>query len=901
MDSSIEHKASILIVEDDALIGDSTRFQLKKAQYKTVGIASNTQEAIKMAKEKHPDLILMDINLGSSGDGVLAAHEIQKFADIPFIFLTAYTDSETVDRVKKTSPYGYLIKPYDYREMLVAIETALYKHSYDKKLKEQELMFRTIANFAYEWEFWILLDMSFKYCSPSCERITGYTAEEFIKNPKLLFDIVYTKDRAEFEKHFKQFHNHRREETVKTYQFRIFDKQGEVKYIRHTCSPIIDEQNNYLGRRVTNVDITESKIYENSLKESEERYLSLINTSLDGYWLADNDGNILDVNEEYCRMTGYSRAELLTMNIRDLEAREQPPDVRKHFKKIMYDGFDRFESINKRADGSIIEVEVNTRYLTTQKKFVTFINDITNRKNAENELRNSESRFRQVLENSLDASYKRNLLTNSYEYLSPVFEKITGYTVKEFTSMSILEVLELIHPEDRELVEKAVSESMQDDKGKSYYIDYRLKNKAGIYLWFRDQFIIVRDEKNIPLAMIGSVGDITEKLAQQNELSKYQEHLEELLEEQTGQIRKQNIFFRTLIDTIPNVIFVEDTEFRFTEVNKSFEDFFGVNRDMVLGKTIADFVPDEIAKVARQNEEKLLEDHKTVIYESFVPNKNNNMVPVIIYKSSFGIPGEKPDGITAMLIDNTKQKELEITILESLKKEKELSEVKTNFISMASHEFRTPLTSILSSADLLELYHAKWDESKIITHLNRIQNSVQVITSLLDEVLALNRSERGIIELNPSLFDLQEFCSEIIDQIKSQMSPNQNIIYEFKLSNRQVAADMQILNHILNNLLNNAIKYSPDGGNVVLAVEEDDESLIFSVQDNGIGIPEEDQKNLFEPFFRAKNSSGIKGSGLGLTIIKRYVEIHKGEISFQSKLGEGTKFIIKIKKLIVQN
>ncbi len=889
-------KANILLVDDDVLIGESVKFLLRKSNYNTVGIAFSAKEAIEIAKEKQPDLILMDINLEGKVDGISAAAEIQKFADIPFIFLTAYSDNMTVDRVKKTSPYGYLIKPYDNRELLVAIETALYKHSYDKKIKEQELMFRTISNYAYEWEFWVMPDSNFKYCSPSCERVTGYTAEEFISNPKLQFDIVYGEDITIFEDHYRKYHNHKREETVKALQFRIIDKQGAIKYIRHTCSPITDEQNNYHGRRVTNVDITESKLYENSLKESEERYLSLINTSLDGYWLADNDGNLLDVNDAYCRMIGYSRTELLNMNIKDIEANEQSPDLKKHFKKIMYIGYDRFESRHQCANKRIIDVEVNAHYMTTQKKFVTFINDITNRKIAEEKLRESESHFREVLENSLDASYKRNLLTNSYEYISPVFEKISGYTVEEFCTMQIEKVIELIHPDDADQVEKLVAESMHGDNGKSYYIEYRFKNKSGIYLGFRDQFIVVRDEKGIAQAMIGSISDITEKLVQQNALKKYREHLEDLLEEQTGQIRKQNIFFRTLIDTIPNVIYVEDTEFRITEVNKSFEEFFGISRDMVLGKTIADLVPAETAKIIRQNEEKIMNDNKTVIYETFVPNKYNNNVPVICYKSPFGIPGKKPDGITAMLIDNTNQKEMERTILESIKKEKELNEVKTNFISMASHEFRTPLTSILSSADLLELYYSKWDKSKITTHLNRIQNSVQVINSLLDEVLTLNRSERGKIELNLSSFDLKEFCFEIIEQIKLQSLPNQNIVFNYMLSKRQVVADIQILNHILTNLLNNAIKYSPDGGDVKFTVEEENESLKFTVQDKGIGIPQEDQNKLFQPFFRAKNSSGIKGSGLGLTIIKRYVEIHKGEISFDSKLGVGTKFIIMIKK-----
>ena len=229
MDNLGQYKANILIVDDDVLIAESTKFQLKKAHYTTVGMAVNAEEAIQMARDRQPDIIIMDVNLGSPIDGVAAAEEIQKFADIPFIFATAYADNATVERVKKTSPYGYLIKPYDNRELIVAIETSLYKHSYDKKLKEQEMMFRTLSNFAYEWEFWILPNKEFKYCSPSCERITGYKAEEFITNPKLLFDIVHPVNRSEYEKHFEEYHSCKREETVKAIE-------GKLSLIFHSLT-----------------------------------------------------------------------------------------------------------------------------------------------------------------------------------------------------------------------------------------------------------------------------------------------------------------------------------------------------------------------------------------------------------------------------------------------------------------------------------------------------------------------------------------------------------------------------------------------------------------------------------------------------------------------------------------
>ena len=141
MDKPLNSKANILLVDDDVLIAESNKFILRKAGYNIAGIATEGLQAVKLAKEKQPDLILMDVNLGSSMDGITAAEEIQKFADIPFIFLTAYSDPATIERAKKVGPFGYFIKPFDNRELLVSIETSLYKHSFDKKIKEQELLF----------------------------------------------------------------------------------------------------------------------------------------------------------------------------------------------------------------------------------------------------------------------------------------------------------------------------------------------------------------------------------------------------------------------------------------------------------------------------------------------------------------------------------------------------------------------------------------------------------------------------------------------------------------------------------------------------------------------------------------------------------------------------------------
>ena len=407
--------------------------------------------------------------------------------------------------------------------------------------------------------------------------------------------------------------------------------------------------------------------------------------------------------------------------------------------------------------------------------------------------------------------------------------------------------------------------------------------------------LLKTDDKVFGISVFGK--DITEKVEKEKELKLYHEGLEKLVAEKTEQLTKQNVFFRTLIDTIPNPVYVKDMDFRYTEVNKAYEEFFNIKRKDILGKTIFDTAPIETAYHVKKLDEQLLSDHKSIVYESSTQIKQKNTIPIMVYKSSFGLPGKKPEGITALIIDISKQKEMEKTTLEALQKEKALNEIKTNFISMTSHEFRTPLTTILSSAELLAKYYKKWEETKIMGHYSKIQNSVQFMIAMLDEVLIISRSDRGKLAFNPSHLNIKDFSAEIIEQVKMQALPSHNIIFNYKLPYQNIYADPKLLNHILSNLLTNSLKFSPAGGDIALLVEDECDNIKFIVTDNGIGIPSEDVPNLFEPFFRARNSSGIKGTGLGLSIVKRYVDLHNGEISLESQPGQGTKFFVKIKKV----
>ncbi|BAY12184.1 PAS domain S-box protein [Calothrix sp. NIES-2098] len=244
--------------------------------------------------------------------------------------------------------------------------------------------------------------------------------------------------------------------------------------------------------------------------------------------------------------------------------------------------------------------------------------------------------------------------------------------------------------------------------------------------------------------------------------------------------------------------------------------------------------------------------------------------------------------------DITEQKQLEQELIHALEKEKELNELKSRFISMTSHEFRTPLSTILSSAELLEHYRHKWTQEKQLIHLRRIQSAVSRMTDMLNEVLFIGKADAGILDYQPTSFDLVEYCCQLIEDFELDLNNQRRISFNTHPEVIPCFMDEKLLGHILNNLLSNAIKYSPSDSNVALTLTCQDGQAIFEIQDQGIGIPPEDISHLFKSFHRASNVGNILGTGLGLSIVKKCIDIHQGDISVSSTLGVGSKFTVTL-------
>jgi len=245
----------------------------------------------------------------------------------------------------------------------------------------------------------------------------------------------------------------------------------------------------------------------------------------------------------------------------------------------------------------------------------------------------------------------------------------------------------------------------------------------------------------------------------------------------------------------------------------------------------------------------------------------------------------------ATAIQKVEQSQAEV--MRALKKERELNNMKSQFVTIASHEFRTPLATILSSASLIGRYAKTEEEDKRQKHVQRIKSGVTNLTEILNDFLSIGKLEEGRIHLVPVSVDLQIFTQGLIEEIRGLCKDDQHIAFSYEKES-ETWIDTQLLRNILFNLLSNAIKYSEAGTLISLKMRSDDKIISIEIKDQGIGIPERDHGHIFERFFRAHNAGTAQGTGLGLNIVQNYVALMKGNISFSSDLGKGTTFYVDL-------
>lgn len=398
-----------------------------------------------------------------------------------------------------------------------------------------------------------------------------------------------------------------------------------------------------------------------------------------------------------------------------------------------------------------------------------------------------------------------------------------------------------------------------------------------------------RDGHTFVMAMIT---DISIRKQAEKKLQELNSQLEELVEERTKELRKSENLYSAISRNFPKGtinVFDEHLDYVFVEG----EDLYkaGITSERLVGTNYLKHLPLEIRSLI-----------KTELSDVFKGQKKS--LEVNIPKGSYllnCVPLPDLDGeIRQILVveqNITQQKKAEDEARNALKKEKELSELKSRFVSMASHEFRTPLSTILSSTDLIARYTSAVADEKRDKHLDRIRSNVKNLTAILNDFLSLSKLEEGKVNTVEEEILLCNFLRELADEMQEITKAGQKIMLE---CDKEITAylDPQHLRTVLVNLISNAIKYSDENKQIGLRAELLANLIKIEVKDQGIGIPETEQERMFERFFRANNVTNIQGTGLGLNIVKRYVDLMQGNITFRSEEGAGSTFILEIPQVL---
>ena len=529
-------RAKILIVEDESIVAFNIQNRLKGLGYAVVAVSPSGEAAIQLAAQHHPDLVLMDIRLKGSIDGIEAAAQIRSRFQIPVVYLTAYTDEETLNRAKLTQPYGYILKPFESRDLCTTIEVALYNYQMEQQRRERERWLATTL--------------------------------------KSIGDAVITTD-----------------------------SQG----------------------------------------------------------------------------------------------------------------------------------------------LVTFMN--------------------------------------------PVAEALTCWKQEEVLGSNLSQVFQTINEITREVVESPVALALREGATVGLENHTLLITKDGTEIPIDDSAAPIRNEDGSIIGAVLVFHDVTEQQQIKAILQKTNEELAERVAESITQLKTVNEQLRAEID---------------------------------------------------------------------------------------------------------RRQQLESEMLLALEKERELNELKSRIVATISHEYRTPLTTILSSTELLEQYGSNWTEDRKRKHFQRIQASVKYLTDLVNDVLFINEAEVGSLKFEPAPLNIEQVTRELVEEFQLEDAGKHIITLECQEASTNALLDKNLLQSMLRNLLSNAIQYSPEGSQVRLELIFEESKVIFRISDQGIGIPSSDQVQLFNAFFRGSNVGTIPGVGLGLVIVKETVDLHRGEIVVNSQVGVGTTFTVTL-------
>ncbi len=740
----------------------------------------------------------------------------------------------------------------------------------EERLKESEEQYRGLFENSKDAVTINTPEGKFIDFNQSFLNLLGYSRSE-LRGMNVAEVYADAADRDEFRKEIE------RNGFVKNFEVKIRRKDGTLRDCLVASTAWQDKKGHIIGYQGILRDVTELKQMEDALRKSKEFSESLMASMRDGFSVLNSHGVHIDVNSALCKMTGFSREELIgTGPPHPYWPEEEYGNIETAFQKTLRGRFEDFELVFKRKNGERFPVIVSPSQVDDEKgnviSYFATVKDITERQHAEDELRRSEERFRKIFHSSpipyLISSREGPILDANEAWV-----RMTGFSRREAIGHSTIELGMAQDPGQRGQMVKDLLE-----KGRLSNVELTRRTKSGELRDVIDTIELV--ELDGEKCILNMQVDITERKRMETELKRHTQHIEELVETRTGQLKESEEKFRRIYNASLDAIYTTSIDGEILDMNPAGVAMFGFDS------------LDELKKVNIESRYVNLEDRKRLIelagkgpvrgFEVQFRRKDGERIDAIINCHPLKDEQGRITALQGAIIDITERRHME--------------RLRDEFVADVTDELLTPLVSMKGYVD----YVLKEKEGSLpedtVSSLQAVKRNTDRLLDLINALVDIRRMESGKLQLNLEPLNLRELVEQCVRETQPLTAKKQSLRVELPEGPLPIRGDPARLSQVLMNLLSNAVKFSPEG-EITLRVKATENAIEVQVSDTGIGIKKEDLLRIFEPFAAIQKPSYVKGTGLGLSITKGLVEVHGGRIWAESEgEGKGATFSFTIPK-----
>jgi len=801
---------------------------------------------------------------------------------------------------------------------MAAIRDVTKRFEAEQLLKESEERYRRLIENANDLIYTFAPDGKFTYMSPNCTEMMGYKPEDYLG--KTIFDFMHPDDirttSSLLQSTLSSGHK------VGNVEYRARNIKGEYKWFVASGSPLFDSENKLVAFMGIAHDINARKNAESMLIESEERFKSLFENSNDAIFIHNFSGTIIDVNQRACELLNYEKHEFIGRVLSDFTtASISPRDNKQTIEKYMKHGSANFEGEFMNSKGEIRLVEISSRIFDTNKKLIQgVVRDITERKQTENKI----SSLAAIIENSDNIAVIKDLDLKVMATNRAFAEAAGKSGIEEMIGKTDAEIFG-ISPDT-----EPVKSYMADEKkaqtlkqGEKIVKEEPVVYPGGELRSFLTTKFPVFDKSNRLIATANISTDITRQKNALKSLKVLLKYSESLAESSHALLSGEDEAPSKALKHI-----LKASESSRIYIFKNFDDpndglcmkqihevcIPGVNPE--IDNPLLQHVPysggfsswQEVLSKGDIINSKVMDqppDVREILQQQGI--KSILILPVFIKNEWFGFIGfddvekerewQEQDmkllrTLSDMIAFYFQSKDSEQKLINNNRLLQSLNASKDKMMSIIGHDLKNPIGQIVGFIDLLITNYEKYDDEKIQYFHNIIYSSTQQVSSLLDNLLQWSRSERGKIQFQPRNFNVSLTTDSTVQLLKA-VAENKKISLINNLDTEIIVhADVNMVDTIWRNLISNAIKFTGNGGSVILDYEKQDECFRFSVSDNGVGMTQETKESLFDVTKNISTSgtSGETGTGLGLNICKEFIEKHGGSLTIESEPGKGSTF-----------